>query len=324
MQLGYKLATEAFGPQELIRQAVLAEQAGFDFVEMSDHYHPWLEEQGHSAFTWSVLPVIAAKTERIGLATGVTCPSVRYHPAIIAQAAATMAVISEGRFTLGVGAGERLNEHVVGLGFPAERARHERFREALEIIRLLWQGGYQSYEGKYLQLEDARVFDLPGKLPVVAVAASGPVSARIAAELGDGLFATEPDGDLVGTWAKLGGSGPAYGEMPLAWAPDEDSAARAVLEKTRFALTGWKVMAELPNPANFAAATASVTAEQVKARFACGPEASRHLEVARQFADAGFDHLVAMNAGPDPAGFMDFFARELAGPLRALKPGGQD
>jgi G6PDH family F420-dependent oxidoreductase len=322
MQIGYKLATEAFGPAELIRQAVLAEQAGFDFVEMSDHYHPWLEEQGHSAFTWSVLPVIAAKTERIGLATGVTCPSVRYHPAIIAQAAATLAIVSGGRFTLGVGAGERLNEHVVGLGFPGERVRHERFREALEIIRLLWQGGYRSYEGKYLQLEDARVFDLPDELPVMAVAASGPVSARIAAELGDGLFATEPDGDLVTSWRKLGGSGPAYAELPLAWAPDEDTAARAVLDTTRFALTGWKVMAELPNPVNFAAATASVTSEQVKAQFACGPDVGRHLEVARQFADAGFDHLVALNAGPDPDGFMDFFARELVEPLRALQPGG--
>ena len=248
MRLGYKLATEAFDPAELIRQAVLAEEAGFDFVEMSDHYHPWLEAQGHSAFTWSVLPVIAAKTERIGLATGVTCPSVRYHPAIIAQAAATMALVSDGRFTLGVGAGERLNEHVVGLGFPGERIRHERFREALEIIRLLWRGGYQSYQGKHLQLEDARVFDLPGELPVIAVAASGPVSARIAAELGDGLFATEPDGDLVSSWRNLGGGGPAYAKMPLAWAADEDKAAQAVLEKSRFALTGWKVMAELPEP----------------------------------------------------------------------------
>jgi G6PDH family F420-dependent oxidoreductase len=320
MQIGYKLAAEAFGPQELIRQAVLAEQAGFDFVEMSDHYHPWLEEQGHSPFTWSVLPVIAAKTERIGLATGVTCPSVRYHPAIIAQAAATLAIVSEGRFTLGVGAGERLNEHVTGTGFPGGRVRHERFREALEIIRLLWQGGYRSYHGQHLQLEDARVFDLPDELPVMAVAASGPVSARIAAEVGDGLFATEPDGDLVSEWQKLGGVGPAYAELPLAWAPDEDTAARAVVEKSRFALTGWKVMAELPNPVNFAAATASITADQAKAQFACGPDAGRHLEVARQFADAGFDHLVAMNAGPDPDGFMEFFASELAEPLRELKP----
>ena len=323
MQIGYKLATEAFGPKELIRQAVLAEQAGFDFVEMSDHYHPWLEAQGHSPFTWNLLSAIAMKTERIGLVTGVTCPSVRYHPAIIAQAAATLAIISDGRFTLGVGAGERLNEHVVGLGFPGAGVRHERFREALEIIRLLWQGGYQSYEGRYLQLEDARVFDLPERLPVIAVAAGGPEAVKIAAELGDGLFATEPDADLVQTWQRLGGSGPAYAEVPLAWAPDEDAAVQAVLEKTSFALTGWKVMAELPNPVNFEAAVASITPDQVRRQFACGPEVKRHLEVAQPFVDAGFDRLVTMNGGPDPDGFIDFFARDLAEPLRKLTPGSE-
>jgi G6PDH family F420-dependent oxidoreductase len=320
MRIGYKLATEGFGPKEIIRQAVLAEQAGFDFVEMSDHYHPWVEAQGHSAFTWSLLSAIAVTTDRIGLATGVTCPSVRYHPAIIAQAAATLAIISDGRFTLGAGAGERLNEHVTGEGFPARRVRHERLREALEIIRLLWQGGYRSYDGRHLKLEDARVFDLPAELPVIAVAASGPESARIAAELGDGLFAVEPDADLVGTWHGLGGHGPAYAEMPLAWAQDEDKAVAAVLEKNAFALTGWKVMAELPGPASFEAVTALVTPDQVREQFACGLDPKRHLQVARRFAGAGFDHLVAMNAGPDPDGFMDFFARELAAPLRALTP----
>ena len=320
MRIGYKLATEGFGPKELIRQAVQAEQAGFDFVEMSDHYHPWVEAQGHSAFTWNLLSAIAMKTDRIGLATGVTCPSMRYHPAIIAQAAATLAIISDGRFTLGVGAGERLNEHVTGEGFPARRVRHDRFREALEIIRLLWQGGYRSYDGRHLKLEDARVFDLPEELPVIAVAASGPESAEIAAELGDGLFAVEPDGELVRRWHGLGGHGPAYGEMPLAWADDADKAVQAVLEKNAFALSGWKVMAELPNPANFEAVTALATPDQVREQFACGPDPKRHLEVAQEFANAGFDHLVAMNAGPDPDGFMDFFARELAAPLRALTP----
>jgi G6PDH family F420-dependent oxidoreductase len=320
MKIGYKLTAEAFGPQELIRQAMLAERAGFDFVEMSDHYHPWLEAQGHSPFTWGVLSAIAARTDRIGLVTGVTCPSVRYHPAIIAQAAATLALISGGRFTLGAGAGERLNEHVTGTGFPSVRVRHQRFREALEIIRLLWQGGYQSYDGRYLQLEDARVFDLPDQPPVIAVAASGPESARIAADLGDGLFATDPDQELVGAWQRLGGRGPAYAELPLAWAPDEDAAVGAVLEKSAFALTGWKVMAELPNPVNFAAATASVGPEQAREQFACGPDVKRHLQVAQQYVDAGFDHLVTMNAGPDPDGFIDFFASVLAAPLRALTP----
>ena len=200
MRIGYKLAAEAFGPNELIRQAVLAEQAGFDFVEMSDHYHPWLDVQGHSCFAWTALGAIAAKTDRIGLATGVTCPIVRYHPAIIAQAAATLALVSGNRFTLGVGSGERLNEHVVGPGFPETvPGRHERLREALEIIRLLWRGGYRSYEGKHFTLADAQVFDLPEQPPVIAVAAAGPKAARIAAELGDGLFATEPESEIIST-----------------------------------------------------------------------------------------------------------------------------
>jgi len=311
MQLGYKLSTEGFSPQEIVRQAVRAEQAGFDFVEISDHYHPWLDNQGHSGFTWSILGSIAAKTERIGLATGVTCPTIRYHPAIVAQAAATTALLSDGRFTLGIGAGEQLNEHVVGRGWPAARIRHAMLREALEIIRLLWSGGYRSYDGEYLQLEDARVFDLPETLPVIAVAASGSASVTIAAQLGDGLFATEPKPELVEEYGAKGGAGPRYAEVPLALASTPEQAAAAVLEKERWFATGWKVMAELPNPANFASATTTVREEDVLAQFACGPDPERHLEVIAQFTDAGFDHIVLHNAGPDPDAFQDFFAQEL-------------
>ena len=321
MQIGYKLATEAFSPTQVIEQTVMAERAGFDFVELSDHFHPWLESQGHSGFTWSMLGAMAARTTTLGLATGVTCPSFRYHPAIIAQAAATMALISDGRFTLGVGAGERLNEHIIGTEhYFGVQKRHEAFREALHIINLLWQGGYKTYQGKHLQVEDARIFDLPDTLPVMAVAASGPVSAKIAAEHGTGLFVTEPKPEIVQVFTDAGGSGPRYAEVPLAWAPDEDAAAAAVLETSRWALTGWKVMAELPNPVNFDAASASVTADDVKGQFACGPDVARHLEVAQEYVDAGYDHLVCQNAGPDPEGFMDFFTRELQAPLRALTP----
>ncbi len=321
LKIGYKLATEAFDPKEVIRQAVAAEAAGFDFVEMSDHFHPWLESQGHSGFTWAMLSNIAARTERIGLVTGVTCPSYRYHPAVIAQAAATLAIISDDRFTLGVGSGERLNEHVIGEpAFKGVHQRHERLVEALEIIRLLWQGGYHSYEGKHLQLEDARVFDLPDQLPLIAVAGSGPASAKLAADLGDGLFGTEPDGDLVAGWHREGGSGPVYGEVPLAWAPTEAAAVDAVLEKSRWALTGWKVMAELPNPVNFDAASAFVTRDDVVGQFACGPDVERHVANAQQFVDAGYDHLVMQNAGPDPDGFLRFFTTELAPRVRALTP----
>ena len=322
MPIGYKLATESFAPEEIVAQTKLAEAAGFDFVEMSDHFHPWLETPGHSGFTWSMLGAMAASTERIGLVTGVTCPSFRYHPAIIAQAAATVSILSKGRFTLGVGAGERLNEHVIGLPFPSVRKRQEVFHEALEIIRLLWQGGYQSYDGKHLQLEDARIFDLPDPLPLMPVAAGGPAAARIAAELGDGLFATEPEDSLVQAYRDAGGNGPCYVEVPLAWAPDADTAAEAVLETSRWALTGWKVMSELPNPVNFAAATTTVTTDDIKKQFACGPDVNDHLEKARPFVEAGFDHLVLQNAGPDPEGFIEFYRNELAAPLRALLPAG--
>ncbi|MFF4174178.1 TIGR03557 family F420-dependent LLM class oxidoreductase [Streptomyces sp. NPDC001744] len=322
MEIGYKLSAEAFGPGELVRQAVAAEAAGFDFVEISDHFHPWLDNQGHSPFAWTVLGAIAARTERIGLATGVTCPSIRYHPAIIAQAAATLSLMSDGRFVLGVGSGERLNEHVVGRGFPdTVRARHELLREALEIIRLLWSGGYRSYEGKHLRLADARVFDLPSDLPPIAVAASGRSSARIAAELGDGLFATEQKPEIVRHYREAGGTGPGYAEVPMAWAEDEHTAAREALRTTRWALSGWKVMSELPNPVNFEAATTTVREEDILAKFACGSDRNRYLEVAQQFVDAGFDRLVMQNAGPDPDGFMDFYQRELDGPLRRLTPG---
>jgi G6PDH family F420-dependent oxidoreductase len=320
VQIGYKLATESFGPKEIVEQTRLAEQAGFDFVELSDHFHPWLDVQGHSGFTWSMLGTMASVTDRIGLATGVTCPSFRYHPAIIAQAAATVQILSDNRFTLGVGSGERLNEHVTGIEFPGVHRRQERFREAIEIINLLWQGGYQSYEGKHLRLEDARVFDLPDQLPVIAVAAGGPEAAHIAAELGGGLFATEPKGSLVEAYRTAGGSGPRYAEVPMAWAPDEDTAVRAVLETTRWALTGWKVMAELPNPVNFDAASRFVRPEDVKEQFAVGPDVEQYVENVQQYVDAGFDHIVLQNAGPDPQGFIDFFARELADRLRPLTP----
>ncbi|MEV6492585.1 TIGR03557 family F420-dependent LLM class oxidoreductase [Actinoplanes sp. NPDC051633] len=311
MRFGYKLSAEGFGPQELIRQAVAAERAGFDFVEISDHYHPWLDVQGHSPFAWTVLGAIAARTERIGLATGVTCPSVRYHPAIIAQAAATLAIVSDNRFTLGIGAGERLNEHVVGTGFPSVRGRHERLREALDIINLLWQGGYQSYEGKHLQLEDARVFDLPEQLPVIAVAAGGKQAAELAATHGTGLFATEPRTDLVETFQKAGGDGPKYAEVPMAWATSEDAAVEEALKTTAWAVTGWKVMAELPNPVNFEAAAQTVTADDIRKQFVVGPETQPYVERVKEYTDAGYDHIVLQNAGPDPDGFIDFFAKEL-------------
>ena len=318
MRIGYKLIAEGYGPAEMVRQCVLAEQAGFDFVEISDHFHPWVSEQQHSGFAWSMLAAMAARTERIELATGVTCPFIRYHPAVIAQAAATTQILAEGRFTLGVGSGERLNEHVVGQGWPPVHVRHRMFRESLEIIRLLWQGGYRTYEGQHLTIEDARVFDLPETLPKIVVAAGGPRAAAIAAELGDGLFVTEPRRDLVDAYEQGGGDGPRYAEVPLAYAATEQEAAQSARDLFRFGLTGWKVQAELPNPVNFDAATSWVTPETMTEAFGCGPDTERHLAVARPFAEAGYDHLALINAGPDVDGFFAHASAELIGALRDL------
>lgn len=315
-RIGLKLPTEDLGPTEIVELAMLAEEAGLDFVELSDHFHPWLSTQEHSPNTWVTLGTIAGRTENLGLVTGVTCPSYRYHPAIVAQMAATLQILSGGRFTLGVGSGERLNEHITGATFPAVRQRHEALREALQIIRMLWEGGYRSFDGRHLQLEDARVFDLPDRLPEICVAASGPRSGAIAAELGDGLFAVEPDADLVAAFGEAGGSGPVYGEVSMAWGPDTDAAIAHAAKTATFGLLGWKVMAELPNPVNFDAAVAHLGEDDVRAQMPAGPDPAPHLAAAQAFLDAGFDHLVLMCTGGDIRGFIRFAADELVPHLR--------
>jgi G6PDH family F420-dependent oxidoreductase len=316
MQIGYKLFAEDVAPKELIRRAVEAERAGFDFVEISDHFHPWLPEHQHSSFAWAILSAIAAKTDTLRLATGVTCPSIRYHPAIIAQAAATLQIISDGRFTLGVGAGERLSERIVGQGWPEVGDRHRRLREALEIIRMLWSGGTHSYRGEFLDLVDARVYDLPETLPDIVVAAGGPQAAALAAELGDGLFATDPDASLVEAWTAAGGDGPRWCEVPTAFAPTARAGAEAAHERFRFGPLGWKVLAELPDPAAFDQATQAIGVDAMEEAFACGPDVEVHAAAFQQFRDAGFDHLTLMDASTDPDAFMGFFQDELGPRLR--------
>jgi G6PDH family F420-dependent oxidoreductase len=217
---GYTLMGEGHDPRTLVRNAVRAEEEGFDFLVFSDHYHPWLPSQEHSPFVWSVLGAVAEATERIELATMVTCPIVRYHPAIIAQAAATIGVMSDGRFTLGLGTGERLNEHVVGAGWPPADVRQEMLAEAIEVMRRLWSGEYVSHRGPHFTVEDARIFDLPEEEIPVFVAAGGPQAARLAAEAGDGICATEPDPSLVETFAAAGGAhADTWGQLALSWHP---------------------------------------------------------------------------------------------------------
>jgi G6PDH family F420-dependent oxidoreductase len=301
-----------------VRNACRAEEVGFDFVAISDHYHPWLESQGHSPHAWTVLGAIAARTERIGLATAVTCPTMRHHPALVAQFASTLAVLSGGRFTLGLGAGENLNEHVVGLGWPPPRTRQEMLREAIDVIRLLGEGREVSYEGAFVTLERAQLRDRPDAPVPIAVAAGGPRAARLAAEKGAGIFATEPRRDLVEAWRRAGGVGPAFAEVALSWARGEAEAVRVAHERFRFGALGWAVMAELPGPAAFEAATQWVRPDDVAERIACGPDPERHVAAVRRYLDAGFDHLVLVGVGPDQEGFLRFWERELAPRLRRL------
>ncbi len=312
-RFGYTLMGEGHDPRSLVRNAVLAEQAGFELAVFSDHYHPWLPSQHHSPFTWSVLGAVAQATERMELATMVTCPIIRYHPAIVAQAAATVAVLSEGRFTLGLGAGERLNEHVVGAGWPPAEVRHEMLAEAIEVIRLLWSSpGYVSHRGRHFTVEDAKVFDLPETPVEIFVAASGDESVALAAGAADGVCSTDPDAELVANYVAAGGQKEAtWAQIPLSWHVDEDKAIEQAHDQFRFGYQGWKVMAELPNPVNFAAATETVTPELVAEKIPCGPDPERHVAGIRQYIDAGFGHIAVVQVGDDQEGFLRFWTDEV-------------
>jgi len=313
LKLGYKLMSEEHGPMDLVRSAQRAEEVGFDFAAISDHFFPWIEEQGHSPLAWSVLGAIANATRQLGLMTAVTCPTMRYHPAIIAQGAATLALLSGDRFTLGLGSGERLNEHITGAGWPGLVERHERFYEAIEIIQGLLNGELHDYRGKHLQLDNARLYDRPAIKPPVVIAAGGPKAARFAREKGDGLMATEPRKDIV---EAFGRKGPRYAEVAMCCAEREDNARTTAHKYFRWSLLGWPVQAELPDTKGFAAASKHIAAEAVAEKISCGPSTERHLKAIRTFTEVGFDHIVLVQIGPDQEYFLDFFKRELAPALR--------
>lgn len=319
IKLGYKLMSEEHGPTDLVRNATRAEQAGFDFAAISDHYFPWLEEQGHSPFAWSVLGAVANATRRMGLMTSVTCPIMRYHPAIIAQAAATMGLLAGNRFTLGLGAGERLNEHIVGAGWPGVVERHERLSEAVDIIQGLLAGTLTNYRGRYFRLDHCHLFDRPDHKPAVVMAAAGPQAARLAGQKGDGVMATEPRVDIIKAFEKSGGSGPRYAEVALCCAAKVEDARQAAHRYFRWAVTGWPVMAELPHDGSFAAASRQVSVEAVAQFVSCGPSAEHHLEAINRYVQAGYNHLILLQVGPDQDYFLDLFERSLAPALRNQK-----
>jgi G6PDH family F420-dependent oxidoreductase len=312
---GYTLMTEQSGPRELVRYAIAAEEVGFDFEVSSDHYSPWLTEQGHSPYAWSVLGAVAQATNRVELATYVTCPTIRYHPAIIAQKAATLQLLSEGRFILGLGAGENLNEHVVGAGWPMVDARHEMLEEAVTIIRELHTGELVTWEGDHFRVDSARIWDLPDEGVPIGIAVSGAKSIERFAPLADHMITTEPEAELVTSWrqaAKDANGSRVIGQIPICWGPDKDAAIELAHEQFRWFAGGWSVNADLPTPAGFSGATSFVRPEDVAESIACGPDLDEIAESVKPFIDAGFTDIALVQVGDR---YQDEFLAEAAGPL---------
>jgi G6PDH family F420-dependent oxidoreductase len=317
---GYTVMGEQAGPRQLVADAVRAEAAGFDFIAASDHYNPWLAEQGHSPYVWSVLGAIAHATERIDLMTYVTCPTMRYHPTLVAQKAATLQLLSDGRFTLGLGSGENLNEHVIGRDWPPVDVRHEMLEEALHIIRPLLAGETVTFRGRHLQAEAARLWDRPADPPAIGVAVSGPASCALAGAHADAMIAVEPDAGLGEQFDAAGGTGkPRIGQVGLSFDSDESAARARAHEQFRWFAGGWKLMAELPGPDHFDAASKFVGEDEVAQQVPCGPDLEAHVDAVRQFLDAGFTSVALVQVGgahQEP--FFSWAESELLPALRAL------
>ncbi len=322
MEIGYTLMTEQSGPTDLVRYAVAAEQAGFAFEVCSDHYFPWLDAQGHAPYAWSVLGAVTHVTERVELMTYVTCPTFRYHPAVVAQQAATMGLLAGNRFTLGLGSGENLNEHVVGLGWPSVTVRHERLVEALDIINALLDGGYVTLRGQHYQVDSAKLWDLPTQRVPIAVAVSGGQSCEAFAPLADHMIAVEPKPELGRMWDAARpdkGSSRRIGQLPICFDADRDAAISRAHEQFRWFAGGWKVNAELPGPASFASASQFVRPEDVAEEIPCGADVERAVEAVRPFVDAGFTHVALVQVGGDhQAEFIRWAEQELLPALRSL------
>jgi G6PDH family F420-dependent oxidoreductase len=321
-RFGYTLMTEQSGPKDLVRYAIGAEEVGFDFEVSSDHYSPWLTTQGHAPYAWSVLGAAAQATSRVEFMTYVTCPTMRYHPAVIAQKAATMALLSDDRFTLGLGSGENLNEHTVGERWPAVHERQDMLVEAMEIIRALHSGELVTWEGEYFRVDSARVWDLPEKAVPIGVAVGGPKAVERFAPLADHLVATEPDRDLLDAW--VGAKGPEtrrIGQIPISWGPDADEATARAHDQFRWFAGGWNVNADLPTTAGFAAATTFVRPEDVAETIPCGPDLDAIVESVGAYVEAGYTDIALIQIGDAlQTRFLDEAAEPLLARLREAYP----
>jgi G6PDH family F420-dependent oxidoreductase len=319
-KFGYTMMCEQARPDQLVRDIRLAEAAGFDFSVISDHYAPWLESQGHSGYAWSILGAAAAVTERIPLMTYVTCPILRYHPAVVAQKASTVQILSDGRFRLGLGSGENLNEHVVGQRWPAVGERHEMLSEAVDIIAALLDGEDLNYRGKHFSVESARLWDRHDVRPPIGLAVSGKQSCTLAGTKTDLMIAVEPKPELGEMFDAAGGAGkPRVGQIALAYDTDREAAVQRAHDQFRWFGLGWKVNADLPGPSSFEGATAFVTPDQVAEQLSCGPDVEEHVEAIKPFLDAGFDEVALVQIGSDQQeAFIGWAEAELLPALRAL------
>ena len=310
-EIGYHLSSEEHGPMELVRYARRAEEAGFAFALISDHFHPWLDRQGQSPFVWSVLGGIAEATRDLRVGTAVTCPTIRIHPVIVAHAAATAAAMMPGRFFLGVGSGENLNEHVAGDRWPPPALRLNMLAEAIQVIRKLWQGGVQSHAGKFYTVENARLYTLPDEPPPLLMAAAGKTSIRMAAKLADGLISVVARPNLLQTFQAEAPGKPRYVQVHVCWAKEEQEARR--IAKDWWPMTGLpsSLLTELPLPSQFEDAVKLVSEEQALQAVICGSTAEQHIEGIKKLIDLGYDHVAMHQIGPEQDGFFDFYEREV-------------
>jgi G6PDH family F420-dependent oxidoreductase len=310
MRLGYFLSCEEYSPAQLLEQAVAAERAGFEALWISDHYLPWNDEQGQSAFVWSVIGALSQATS-LPVTTAVTCPTVRTHPAIIAQAAATAAVMTGGKFVLGVGSGEALNEHVLGDNWPSADTRLEMLEEAVELMRELWTGSVVTRSGRHYSVDTARIYTLPDAPPPVYVSAFGPKALDLAARIGDGFITTSPDAESVKTFKERTGGKPAQGGVKVAWADTEDEGVDHAHRLWSNAGLPGELAQVLPTPQHFEQASQLVTREATASSVVAGPEISKHVDQLQQYADAGFDEVYVANMGPNYLAMIEAYGRDV-------------
>ena len=311
MRIGYFLSSEEYTPAELIEQAKAAERAGFSALWISDHYHPWVDAQGQSAFVWSTIGALSQACS-LPITTAVTCPTVRIHPAVVAQAAATSAVLTGGKFRLGIGSGEALNEHIFGDAWPEADVRLEMLEEAVEIMRELWKGGNVSYRGKHYTVENARVYTLPEKPVEILVSGFGPKAIEVAARIGDGYVHVSPDGDAVKQFRSSGGGDRVcQAGFKAAYADSEEEGARIAYEKWPNAGLPGELSQVLPTPKHFEQASQLVTQDMIKESFVCGNDPQAHLDMIDQYAKAGFDEIYVANTGPNYQGLLDLYAEHV-------------